>query len=104
MSSGEIHVNDFGTRFLVTVKEDGSVVDLSSALSLTMNFRKPSDAIVAKAGSMLTDGSAVSGVMYYDTLEGDLDEVGHWKLQGIISLPSGTFYTDISTFQVHPNL
>ena len=30
----EIHVNDIGTRFLITVKDDGSAVDISSASAL----------------------------------------------------------------------
>ena len=104
MSSGEIHVNDFGTRFLVTVKEDGVGVDLSGASELTINFRKPSDTIAARTGSVLADGSALSGVMYYDTIAGDLDEIGHWKLQGKISITEGTFYTNVSSFQVHSNV
>ena len=102
--ASEIHVSDIGTRFLVTVEENGSGVNLSGASSLTLNFRKPSDAIVAKSGALLSDGSATSGVMYYDTLVGDLDEVGYWKLQGKIVLSAGTFHTNISTFQVHSNL
>jgi hypothetical protein len=43
--------------------------------------------------------------MYYDAVAGDLDEVGKYKLQGKVFLGgSGTFYTDIHTFQVHCNL
>ena len=72
----EIHQNDIGTRFLVTVKDDGSTVDLSNASALQISFRKPSDEIVDRTGSTLGDGSSTSGVMYYDTLNGDLDEAG----------------------------
>ncbi len=104
MSSGEIHVNDFGTRFLVTVKEDGVGVNLSGASELTISFRKPSDTVVSKTGSTIADGSALSGVMYYDTIAGDLDEIGYWKLQGKVSMAAGTFYTNVSTFQVHSNV
>ena len=46
----EIHVNDIGTRFLITVKDDGSAVDISSASALQINFRKPSDEIINRAG------------------------------------------------------
>ena len=100
----EIHHNDIGTRFLVTVKDDGSTVDLSNASALQISFRKPSDEIVNRTGSTLGDGSSTSGVMYYDTLNGDLDEVGNYKLQGKGTLPSGTYFTDIHTFKVHCNI
>jgi len=101
----EIHVDDIGTRFLVTVKDSGVVVDLSSATSLTISFRKPSDTIINRTGATLLDGSIVSGVMYYDAVAGDLDETGNYKMQGKVSLSStGVYSTDIHTFKVHRNL
>lgn len=103
--ASEIHVDDIGTRFLVTVKDGTSVVDISSATSLVIDFRKPDDTIINRTGSTLGDGSASSGVMYYDTVAGDMDAAGNWKLQGKITLSStGVFYTDIHTFKVHRNL
>jgi hypothetical protein len=100
--ASEIHVNDVGTRFLATIKDDGVVVDISAASSITMVFKKPDDEIVNKTGTTLTDGT--DGKVYYDTLAGDLDEAGHYKLQAKVVLTSGTYYTDIYTFQVHCNL
>jgi len=102
--ASEIHVNDIGTRFLVTVKDGASTVDLNSASALQINFRKPSDVVVNRTGSKIGDGSSTSGVMYYDSIAGDLDEIGNYKLQGKVTLTSGTYYTDIHTFKVHCNL
>ena len=104
--ASEIHQNDIGTRFLLTVKDGSDLVNISGATSLQVDFRKPSDTVVNRSALRLDDGSSVSGVMYYDTVAGDLDEVGKYKLQGKIFLGggSGTFYTDIHTFQVHCNL
>ena len=102
--ASEIHVNDIGTQFLVTVKDGSSTVDLSNASALQINFRKPSDVIVNRTGSTIGDGSSTSGVMYYDSVAGDLDEVGNYKLQGKVILTGGTYYTDIHTFKVHCNL
>ena len=102
--ASEIHVDDVGTRFLLTVKDSGVVVDLSSASLLQVNFKKPDDIVVNRTGSTLSDGSVVSGVMYYDSLAGDLDQAGHYKLQGKVGLTGGTYYTDIHTFKVHCNL
>ena len=37
--ASEIHVGDIGTRFLVTIKDDSSTVDLSDATLKQLNFR-----------------------------------------------------------------
>ena len=100
----EIHQNDIGTRFLMTVKDGSDLVNISGALSLRVDIRKPSDSIINRSALRFNDGSALSGVMYYDTVAGDLDEIGNYKLQGRVTLPSGTYHTDIHTFKVHCNL
>jgi len=103
--ASEIHVNDVGTRFLVTLKDDGALVDVSPAQATgVFIFKKPDDTTFNRSASTLSDGSALSGVMYYDTVADDLDEAGMWKLQGKMVLIGGTFYTDIQTFQVNCNL
>jgi len=105
--ASEIHVNDVGTTFLITVKDGDTAVNLYEDVNArSVIFRKPSDTVVTKTGSVYDTGSGASGVMYYDALPGDLDEVGFWKLQGKIEFTGdlGIFYTDIHTFQVHSNL
>ena len=105
--ASEIHVNDVGTTFLITVKDGDAAVNLYENINArSVIFRKPSDTVVTKTGSVYDTGSGASGVMYYDALPDDLDEVGFWKLQGKIEFTGelGTFYTDIHTFQVHSNL
>ena len=98
----EIHVNDIGTRFLATIQDNGTVVDISSASQIQMIFRRPSDEVFYRVGSLLTSG--VDGKVYYDTVSGDLSNVGMHKLQAKVYLPSGTYYTDIYSFQVNCNL
>lgn len=104
--SCQIHEDEIGTRFLITVKDcqSGSGIDVTTALYKQLNFRKPSDTIITRSASTFTDGSAQSGVIYYDTVAGDFDEPGLYKLQGKISFPSGTYYTDIYSFKVNCNL
>ena len=101
--ASEIHVNDVGTKFLITVKDSGVVVNVSGANVLQIDFRKPDDSIFSRSGTIYTDGS--DGKIYYNTIAGDLNEAGNWKIHGKIS-PSGggTYYTDIHTFKVHRNL
>jgi hypothetical protein len=100
--SSELHVDNIGTRFLVTIQDDGEAVNISNASSITMVFKKPDDSIVYRSGILLTNGS--DGQVYYDTISGDLDEAGLYKLQARVVMPSGTYYTDVHTFQVHCNL
>ena len=105
--ANEIHINDIGTKFIITVKDGAETVDISddNIISRSIIFRKPSDSVVTKAGAVAGDGSCTSGVMHYYTVADDLDEVGLWKLQGKIQFDTeGTFHTDINTFQVHSNL
>ena len=108
--ASEIHLNDIGTKFVITVKDGGETVDISNGnvSSRSIMFRKPSDIVITKVGAVDGDGSSTSGVMHYTALPDDLDEVGFWKLQGKIEFDgvdaTGTFYTDINTFQVHCNL
>tara|TARA_R110002020_G_scaffold103752_15_gene243186 strand:+ start:690 stop:1001 length:312 start_codon:yes stop_codon:yes gene_type:complete len=102
--ASEIHQNDVGTRFLVTVKDDGVLVNVSGATLRQINIKKPDDSVLNRTASIISDWSAVSGVMYYDTVAGDLDEAGQYKLQAKVAIPSGTYYTDVYSFKVHCNI
>jgi len=103
--ASEIHKDDVGTRFLITVKDDGSLVNISGVSGGSVHqvsFRKPSDSIIERNATLQDYG--ISGVMYYDTVAGDLDEAGVYKLQAKVIIPSGTYYTDLYTFKVHSNI
>lgn len=100
--ASQIHKDDVGTKLLVTVTDDGVAVDISSASSLEIIIRKPDGELLTRTGVL--ESSGTDGKMYYITVSEDLDEAGHYKIQGKVVLPSGTFYTSISTFKVHCNL
>ena len=103
--ASEIHKDDVGTRFLITVKDDGSLVNISGVSGGSIHqvsFRKPSDTIIERNATLQDYG--VSGVMFYDSVAGDLDEAGVYKLQAKVIIPSGTYYTDLYTFKVHSNI
>jgi len=88
----------------MTVKDGSDFVNISGALSLRVDIRKPSDIVINRTATRFDDGSSVSGLMYYDTVVGDIDEVGNYKLQGVVVLASGTYHTDIHSFKAHCNL
>ena len=102
MPANEIHQNDVGTQFLVTVKDGSSAVDISSATTKQLIIKKPSGTKLTKAAAYSTDGA--DGKIYYNTVADDLDEAGTYKLQGKVVISDGTFYTDITTFKVYRNL
>ena len=102
MSANEIHLNDIGTKFQVTVKDGDSVVNISSASTKLLIFKKPSGTKMTKTAAFTSDGS--DGKIDYTVIADDLDEVGTYQLQGNVVISDGTFYTDIQTFKVHRNL
>lgn len=102
MAKNEIHVGDIGTTFRVLVKDGSDVVDISSATTKQILFTKPSTDTLTKDASFTTDGS--DGLIEYDTLSGDLDESGIWKIQAYLVLSGGSWHSDIAIFKVHGNL
>jgi hypothetical protein len=100
--ASEIHEGDIGTKLLVTVVDDGVVVDIGPATTLEMFIKKPNGTILSRTGVLETDGS--DGQMYYITVSGDIDAAGTYKLQGRVVLPGGSYYTSTATFKVHCNL
>jgi hypothetical protein len=102
MAANEIHLNDIGTQFLLTVKDGSSAVNISSATTKQIIIKKPSGTKVTANTAFSTDGT--DGKMYYNAVDGDLDESGSYKLQGKVVISDGTFYTDITSFKVHRNL
>lgn len=100
--ASEIHENDVGTKLLVTITDDGQVVDISSALALSIFIKKPDGTILSRSGTLETDGT--DGKMYYITIAGDLDVAGNYKLQGQVVLLTGSYYTNTVQFKVHCNL
>jgi len=103
MPANEIHLGDVGTVFVGTVTDDtGHVVDISGATTKQLTFKKPNGSKATKAATFMTNGT--DGKMQYTAVDGDVDQVGGWKLQGKVVLPSGTWYTDVHRFDVHANL
>ncbi len=102
MAADEIHLNDIGTVFTVTVKDGANAVDISAATTQQLIFQAPSGAKKTKEAAFVTDGS--DGQLEYTLVDGDLDELGYWKLQAYVVSPAGSWHSDVSAFQVHPNL
>jgi len=99
----EIHQNDIGTVFKVTVQNgSGTAVDVSGATTKQLIFRKPDGTNDTQSATFFTDGT--DGILTYTTISGDIDTIGAWQIQANLVLASGTFLSDIAEFAVHENL
>lgn len=97
-----IHEGDIGTKLLITIKDDGSVVDISSASSLSIFIKRPDGTMLTRTGTLETDGT--DGKLYYIVVAGDLNSAGLYKIQAQVNLSYGTFYSCSATFKVHCNI
>lgn len=99
----KIHIGDTGTTFYVTIKKDKEIVDISGTTEKKIIFDKPNaNGVFSKDASFVTDGS--DGKLKYTTEADDLDTAGIWKMQAVITLPTGKWHTGIAEFQVFGNL
>lgn len=79
MSSGNVTVNDYGWALRLTVKKEGEILDISSYTSLQFVFHKPSTEELIVTAEFTTDGS--DGQLEYVIADGDIDEVGAWRVR-----------------------
>ncbi len=99
---GEIHLNDIGTTFEVTIKDDGQVVDISAVTLKQILFKRPNGFLLTKTANFVTDGT--DGRMDYISVDGDLGQIGNWSIQAKITLGGGTWNSEIKPFEVFKNL
>lgn len=99
----EIHLDDYGTRFIFTIyDEDTAIYDISAADSFALIFVDPNNIKKTKIPSLYTDGT--DGKIQYIIASGDLDTIGTWRYQVIVYEDSARYYSDIGTFKVNENL
>lgn len=98
----EIHVGDIGTVFEVTLNDCDAIVDLTGALSQELIFKKPDKSVITRTTVFKTDGT--DGIITYTTVANDLDQKNSWQVQAKVTLPTGTWSSDIHKFKVYDNL
>ena len=98
----EIHLNDIGTVFRLTIYDGSSILDVSSASVKEIIFQKPDGTSVTKTAAFYTDGT--DGIIQYTTITNDLDATGTWKIQAKVTLPGGTWSSCTQKFKVYANL
>jgi hypothetical protein len=99
----DFHVGDTGTVIEVELLENGQPLPgLAAATIKQLIFQKPDKSIVVKTAQFSTNGS--DGLIRYITEAGFLDQDRTWKVQGKVTLPSGTWSSEIGEFVVEKNL
>ena len=111
--NNEIHENDVGTEFIVTITECVNGVDvpldISTATLKEIVFIKADGAkvtFIADWTSIASGGTGdgTDGQISYFSVAGDLTPKGAYKLQGIVTTPLGKWYSTIDKFKVEKNL
>lgn len=102
--SCQIFKNTAGIRIQVTVNDcsTDTAKNIASATDLVFVFKKPSGSNLEVTPSFLNSGT--DGVLYYDTLTTDLDEIGIWQLQVFYTLSTNIVATSIAKFTVYKKL
>lgn len=101
----EIRMEQVGFDFIIVFKTPaGSIINISTATTKTITFRKPSGSPMTKTASFVTDGTD-GQIHWMTTASSDLSEAGTWALQGKVVLSGGaTYRTSLNAFLVAENL
>jgi hypothetical protein len=90
--------NDVGTRITLTLKEDGDIVNISSASTKQIKVKKPSGETVTRTGSFTTDGT--DGKLFCTIQASDLDEIGKYTARMYLVLGTWTGHSSAYRFDV----
>lgn len=94
---GKIYVGDHPTFRDVIKDQDGTIVDIGSATTIDMIFRKPDGSAMVKAASLTTDGS--DGKMEW-TPTNELDQAQNWQRHSKVIIGGRTFRSVKVNFKV----
>jgi len=102
-ASSDIQVGVIGLIIELTLQERGSILDVSSATTKQIVFKKPDNSKVTVDAVFTTDGK--DGKIQYTTGSITIiDHAGTWQTQGYISVAGFTGYSTVSEFLVNDNL
>lgn len=99
-----LHVDDYGTEFVLTIKKRvsgvDSVVDISAATSKKIIFRDAAGTIFERTASFKTDGT--DGKISYTTISGDIAVSGTLKYRGVVVLsPTQSYQSSSCEIEVY---
>lgn len=102
--AAKVHVGDVGTIFEATVRDqDDALVDVRTATTLQMLFKKPDGSLLTKAATVVNVG-VLDGKIKYVSIAGDIDQAGEWFSEGRVVTPVGDWGSDVGAFTVDERL
>lgn len=97
----EVQKNNVGTVFEYLVSNEDGAINLSTATTKQLLFRKPNGTVLTKTASFKTDGT--DGYIKYVTVAGDLDTLGIWEFQSYTVIGGEEWYGEVFKFRVLRN-
>ncbi|NIV40479.1 MAG: hypothetical protein GWN58_67090 [Anaerolineae bacterium] len=99
----ELHINDTGASLVCLIREDNAALNIGTATSLYIHYKKPDSTTGSWSASLYTDGS--DGKMFYETAaSSDLNIAGWWELQPAFTLGAWSGRAETKEFEVLANL
>ncbi len=89
--ANKVRVGDVGVLVILTVYEDGSIKNISSAVSLEFHIKKPDGTVLVKDATFATDGT--DGKIEYTTEDDCFTDEGYYEFRGHFSLNTWDGYT-----------
>lgn len=103
----DMHVGDYGTIIEMEIinRQTKQPLDLQTVSNMYMKFEPPSGTAFERTAS-IANAPGTDGVIKYTIVDGDIGEVGRWKVQGRVEDPTtpGLWHTDIMEFFVAANI
>jgi hypothetical protein len=98
-----IHQSDIGTLIQIQIVDCDSVpVDISGATAKQMVLKKPNGESLIVSADFVNTGT--DGLIKYMIQSGDLDQIGTWKIQGIVTIGAYVWHSNFESFKVLRNL
>lgn len=98
MNLPEFRYKSVGSVLMITLMDGESPFDVSNADDIRIIFKKRSGNIFTVSGVPVAGG--VDGRIMYEFQEGDLDELGEWKVQAFVRRGPDKFYSAIQSVRV----
>jgi len=105
MAKNEVHKDDVGTEFNLTIVDTANAnlpIDLTSASIVQVIIRRSDGSKKVVEGTVF--GPPTDGRVNYYTVAGDLNIIGWYKVQAIVVTPAGLWHSAIARFPVIKNI
>lgn len=102
MSAGEVRQYQVLPIQLTIKDQDDATINISAATAKKIRIRKPDNSVLEKDAAFVSDGA--DGKITYTTETTDLNQVGTYQLQAVVTLSSVAYPSDLETLEVMANL